>query len=282
MRSCYPAYRLRAAGYSLLAKVSRKRCFGYGIIKAHLHGKTGLEFGGPSSIFSGNHLIPIYDIVQRIDNCNFAAQTIWTMKGDVRLGRHFGKQIIAEACDVSGIADESYDFVAASHVLEHIANPLRALSEWKRILRPLGSMLLVLPHKAGTFDHRRPFTTFEHLKADFNSNVTEADLTHLEEILELHDLGLDPAAGSPGQFRQRCLQNLTKRAIHHHVFSPELAVEMFNFLNMQVLNLAVERPYHTIIHVTKLCREEEDKTHVENSAFLSREAEWRKHDPLQG
>ncbi len=81
-------------------------------------------------------------------------------------------------------------------MLEHAANPLRVLYEWKRILKNSGTILIVLPHKAATFDHRRPSTSFEHIKADFDSNVDESDLTHLDEILALHDLKLDPWAGS--------------------------------------------------------------------------------------
>ncbi len=282
MLSCYPVYRLEAAGYSLLAKITRKRCFGYATVRAYLQGKSGLEFGGPSSIFSTNHLIPIYDIVHAIDTCNFAQRTIWTAGHDhLRFGSHLGRQLIAEACGVSEIADGSYDFVAASHVLEHVANPLHALQEWKRILKPSGSILVVLPHKAGTFDRRRPFTTFDHVKTDFESNVTEADLTHLQEILELHDLELDPPAGSPEQFRERCLQNLSKRAMHHHVFSPELLVEMFSFLDMRVLNVAVERPHHIIVHVKKPNQKEQNSVALENSAFLNADARWRKQDPFR-
>ncbi len=140
---------------------------------------------------------------------------------------------------------------------------------------------MVLPHKAGTFDRRRPFTTFDHVKTDFESNVTEADLTHLQEILELHDLELDPPAGSPEQFRERCLQNLSKRAMHHHVFSPELLVEMFSFLDMRVLNVAVERPHHIIVHVKKPNQKEQNSVALENSAFLNADARWRKQDPFR-
>jgi SAM-dependent methyltransferase len=282
MVSRFPVHRLQVVGYSLLARIVRKRCFGYATMKAFLQGKSGLEFGGPSSIFLANHLVPLYDIVRAIDTCNFAQQTIWTSKKDHhQFGSHLGKQFVAEACSVSEITSESYEFVAASHVLEHVANPLCALQEWKRLLRPSGTILAVVPHKAGTFDHRRPFTTFDHVKEDFESNVTEADLTHLQEILELHDLELDPPAGSPEQFRERCLQNLLKRAMHHHVFSPEVLVEMFSFLNMRVLNVAVERPYHIIVYAMNVSHDDETAVHQENAAFRKAVAEWHYHDPFR-
>jgi SAM-dependent methyltransferase len=278
----YQVYRFQVVSSVLFAMVAQKRCFGYEVMKAYLQGKSGLEFGGPSSIFSANHLIPIYDIVRSIDTCNFVQQTIWSSKKDHhKFGSQLGKQLIAEACDASGITDESYDFVAASHVLEHVANPLRALKEWKRLLKPSGTILIVVPHKAGMFDHRRPFTTFDHIKEDFESNVTDADLTHLQEILELHDLELDPPAGSPEQFRERCLQNLSKRAMHHHVFSPEVLVEIFSFLDMRVLNIAVERPYHIIVQAKKQSQSEQNGVPGVNSAFLNAEAGWRKQGPFR-
>jgi SAM-dependent methyltransferase len=40
-----------------------------------------------------------------------------------------------------------YDFCFASHVLEHIANPLKALQGWIRIVKPGGHIILVLPEK---------------------------------------------------------------------------------------------------------------------------------------
>lgn len=261
--------------------IVRKRCFGYEAMKSHLENKSGLEFGGPSSIFTASHLIPIYHIVNSIDNVNYAQETIWTSRKDLlRFGSRFGKQLVAEAGHASVIASESYDFVAASHVLEHVANPLRALQEWKRIVKPSGTILLVLPHKANTFDHKRRFTTLDHIRSDFESNVSEADQTHLEEVLELHDTDLDPPAGSREQFRTRCLQNCSKRAMHHHVFSPELIVKMFSLLEMRVLNVAVERPYHIVVHAMKLSFGEQINVHSENGAFLNAEAEWRKHAPF--
>ncbi len=44
-----------------------------------------------------------------------------------------GIQYVRDATDLHGIPDEKYDFVVASHALEHIANPLRAVSEWTRV-----------------------------------------------------------------------------------------------------------------------------------------------------
>jgi ubiquinone/menaquinone biosynthesis C-methylase UbiE len=81
-------------------------------------------------------------------------------------------QHIVEATAMARFATASYDFVLASHVLEHIANPILALCEWKRLLKDRGVLVLLLPHKDKTFDHRRPVTTLEHLIADFKAGMT--------------------------------------------------------------------------------------------------------------
>ena len=83
-------------------------------------------------------------------------------------------------------------------MLEHVANPIKALSEWKRITS--GKIILIVPRKDFNFDHKRPITSFNHLLEDFDNDVNESDLTHLDEILSLHDLELDAPSGHLNSF----------------------------------------------------------------------------------
>ena len=48
-----------------------------------------------------------------------------------------------------------------------MANPIKALLEWKRVLRKDGVLLMILPHRDYTFDWRRPVTVVEHMKKDY-------------------------------------------------------------------------------------------------------------------
>jgi hypothetical protein len=41
----------------------------------------------------------------------------------------------------------------------------------------------------------------------YRRQTVEDDLTHLPEILELHDPTRDKSAGTPEQFRRQCLNN---------------------------------------------------------------------------
>jgi SAM-dependent methyltransferase len=213
----------------IFAKIRRRarRLWNYRRIQRALDGKRGLEIGGPSSIFSpataNGFIPPVYAIAASVDNCNFATSTTWS---DGEAGRTFrylperepGLQYIHDATDLAAIGDGAYDFLLASHILEHVANPLRALQEFHRVVKPKGSLLIAVPNQLQTFDHRRPLTTFAHLEADLAASTDESDTTHLEEILTLHDLELDKAAGSPEEFRARCLRNREARCMHHHVF----------------------------------------------------------------
>ncbi|CAF4512645.1 unnamed protein product, partial [Rotaria magnacalcarata] len=58
------------------------------------------------------------------------------------------------------------DLVLTSHILEHIANPFKALVEWIRIIRPRDVLLLVLSFKERTCDHQRVVVQLEHLIND--------------------------------------------------------------------------------------------------------------------
>lgn len=44
------------------------------------------------------------------------------------------------------LKDASFDAVVAQHLLEHIHNPIEALREWRRVLRPGGVVALVTPN----------------------------------------------------------------------------------------------------------------------------------------
>jgi SAM-dependent methyltransferase len=218
-----------------------------------LRNKRGLEIGGPSRIFQSDNLAPIYPVLASLDGCNFSNQTIW--EGQIAAGpcqykfdhnKPAGHQYISEASELQGIPEEYYDFLISSHCLEHLANPMKALKRWLAVVKPDGYLLLVVPHKEGTFDHNRPTTTLQHLTNDYHNNTQETDLTHLEEILTLHDLAMDAPAGTHEQFRARSLDNFHNRCLHHHVFDSKLVIDLFDYLNIQLIDLQAKLPYHIL------------------------------------
>ena len=200
------------------------------------HRKHGLEVGGPSAIFT-----PIYYYCSSCDGVNFSTDTVWWTKGNSESynysGIALGKMYIADAVDMHCLEDSRYDFVMSSNNLEHIANPIKALKEFTRVLKAGGSLLILVPMKDKTFDHRREYTTFEHMREDYENNIPETDLTHLPEILELHDLAMDPPAGDFENFRRRSEHNYENRCLHHHVFCEDSLRKIFDYLGLDVLAL---------------------------------------------
>lgn len=244
--------------------------------------KEGLEIGGPSGIFSRTGLLPLYPIARRVDNCTFAASTVWDTRaqdgGAFRYGgRELGRQVVAEGTDLSAFSDGAYDFILTSHMLEHTANPLGALEEWKRVLRDDGTIVLVVPHKDGTFDHRRDVTPLEHLIEDYRAATPEDDLTHLEEIVERHDISRDAGVRSRVELKQRALRNVENRCLHHHVFHSRLVVEMLDYLGLQIRSIEAQQPYHIIAVAQKVGSD----AVADNRSFLRPEAEFMRASPFE-
>jgi SAM-dependent methyltransferase len=222
-------------------------------------GKSGLEIGGPSNVFNRGGLIPLYGTVGSLDNCNFASDTIWAQHSPGRTFRFSadrapGYQYVAEGVDLNEIGDGAYEFILSSHMLEHTANPLRALCAWHRVLKPDGALILLVPDMEWTFDHRRPVTTMAHLIEDFERSTGEDDLTHMSEILRLHDLRRDPGVDSFETLRSRCQSNFETRGMHHHVFDVDLVDKLLRHSGFSVAFVRKSFEAHIIALARKVPR----------------------------
>jgi SAM-dependent methyltransferase len=202
-----------------------------GILKTIVENKVGVEIGGPS--LSGHSVI--YPAASSMDNIIFNSNTVWSQHEDTYIyyeGKT-GKVIINDAVDISSVGSDAYDFLFASHCLEHIANPLKAVSEWIRVVKNGGYLIFILPEKSQCFDHRRSVSMFSTLLTQYEKNVGEDDLSTLPEILKNHDLSMDPPAGDLGQFTKRSLDNYNNRCLHHYVYSPPLLKEICDFFHCE-------------------------------------------------
>lgn len=196
--------------------------------------KVGVEIGGPSSIFT-----PIYNVCKACDGVNFSPSTTWWKKsGEKYLAgeKILGRVIINDGTDLKDISDNAYDFAISSNNLEHIANPIKALSEMKRVVHTGGCILIIVPMKRTNFDHRRDYTDIKHLINDYLENIGENDLSHLQEVEQKHDYKLDPPCGGKESFHKRALDNYNNRCLHQHVFDVESLLTMMNFLNLEIIN----------------------------------------------
>lgn len=133
------------------------------------------------------------------------------------------------------IQSEVYDFVLSSNNLEHIANPIKAIKEFCRVLHKGGYIVVLVPIKDRTFDHNRDYTSFEHLVADYEKDIREDDLSHLPEIIEKHDYSMDIDCGGRDTFIERSKHNFENRCLHHHVFNIDVLNDLFKFSNIEII-----------------------------------------------
>ena len=94
--------------------------------------------------------------------------------------------------------------------------------------------MTIAPWKEETFDHQRKVDRMEHLINDYFNHTTEADLSHLEEIVPLHDFSRDPPAVNAEFFRERSKNNFENRGLHQHVYDHELLYYIYVCLNLNV------------------------------------------------
>jgi len=119
---------------------------------------------------------------------------------------------------LSPIADNSQDFVIASHVLEHLAEPIGFLREIHRVLRPGGVALILLPDRHQTRDRHRPPTSLSHLVDEYEAGVDEVSEAHLVEWLQNRGKPL----GNTRDEQLQTLDRFRRRSIHVHCWdAPE-------------------------------------------------------------
>jgi ubiquinone/menaquinone biosynthesis C-methylase UbiE len=226
-------------------------------LAATFQNQVGLEVGGPSELFNFKSAFPIYLFAKMIDGVNFSNHTLW--EGEIKQGNLYsyyknkkGFQFIGEASELNNVNDASYDFVLSCHSLEHVANPIKALKDWHRVIKQHGRLVLVLPNKEFTFDHNRPITSLEHLIEDFNNNTTESDTTHFEEVIALHDFTYDAFVKSKEDLIKRTAANIENRAVHHHVFNLELIKAMLGYCGFEMIHQQTYPPFHLVSVAQKM------------------------------
>jgi SAM-dependent methyltransferase len=140
---------------------------------------------------------------------------------DVADGSTFTTPDVIANLDVdrlSALTDESQDFVIASHLLEHLANPLAQLEDMHRVLKRGGVALIFLPDRRYTFDRQRSPTPLDHLMADYRDHVTVVSDEHLED--HLRKTGVWQESWTEEDRRREFAFN-RDRSIHVHCWSED-------------------------------------------------------------
>lgn len=121
----------------------------------------------------------------------------------------------------------SLDGLVASHVIEHVANPLEVIAEFSRVLRVGGKLLLVVPDRSRTFDAMRMPTPFSVPLAKYRAGVTEVDEASIREFCEaIYNQPPIHPREVRGWYNPKLLDAARfalhrRRTIHVHAWSPE-------------------------------------------------------------
>ncbi len=182
--------------YDALSAIRHKFKYVYpesALAHQYLDGLKGIEIGAGAFNPFGLNTLNI--------NCTLDDPTVYDYQSYemTLLGQSVKVDMVALG-DVLPFADNQWDFVLNSHVVEHFYDPIQALSEWYRIIRPGGYLFIVVPHKERTFDKARPRTT-------------------LQELIDRH------AEGIPNK----------PAAMHHCVWIAEDFLELCNYLKLPVV-----------------------------------------------
>jgi predicted SAM-dependent methyltransferase len=175
-----------------------------GYLRTRLHGR-GVEIGGLWRKFK----VPSGAKVWYVDHLSAPD-----------LARHY-REVSGNIVAPDIIADAEFlplralDFIIASHVLEHLPSPLRALKSWYEALRGGGTLLLKVPDKRFTFDRNRRRTSLQHLIEELE-NPAQIDIReHFADWVENVN-GRQPGS----EEYERELRGLMEQnySIHYHTW----------------------------------------------------------------
>jgi SAM-dependent methyltransferase len=123
---------------------------------------------------------------------------------------------------MEGIPRDSLDFVISAHVLEHLHDPLGALTRQLECLKRGGILLFAVPDKRHTWDKDRPVTSLKHFEADFLDGGASTLLdAYVEHLTYVHPL-LAGVTLSPQQISEQARAAMEQlQDIHFHTWTTE-------------------------------------------------------------
>jgi predicted SAM-dependent methyltransferase len=194
-------------------------------LQPYFENKIGICIGGRLRWVFQNYLIT----AEKTVNVNVIAED--GQKND----------FITDASDLYFAGSNKFDFVCSSHVLEHLTNPIKAVMEWKRVIKPDGMLYCGVPDKRFTFDHKRKRTTMQHIMDDFKKNVPQREEKHIHEAL--FDINYKLAGMNKAQHQKFIEQydnssKKTNKSIyqpHVHVYTKEDVTALFRVCRMTIV-----------------------------------------------
>lgn len=146
----------------------------------YLDGKKGIEIGGSYHNQFGLDTL-------NVSNSTPGVETPFTREEMQACGNVLPIDVVADACDLP-FEDESLGFVINSHVLEHIFDPIKAINEWMRVIKPGGYIFMIIPHKERMFDKDRPRTELSELIDRHNGLIEDPNVDFHHNVWITNDI----------------------------------------------------------------------------------------------
>ena len=133
----------------------------------YLDGLEGIEIGGSAHNSFGLN-------TKNVDYTDNMEQVFKKMEVDL-CGEAMPVDIVAEG-DNLPLEDNSVDFVISSHVIEHFFDPIKALKEWYRVIKPGGYIFTICPKQDADPLETRPRTKLEELIKRHSGEMKREDV----------------------------------------------------------------------------------------------------------
>jgi 2-polyprenyl-3-methyl-5-hydroxy-6-metoxy-1,4-benzoquinol methylase/glycosyltransferase involved in cell wall biosynthesis len=178
------------------------------LAKRYLRGR-GAEFGALQNPLSA----PAKTRVFYVDELSYAAAR---RRYPELEGQALVRPSVLSNVEQLALRSHSLDFAIANHLLEHARDPIRALRELVRVVRPGGVVFAAVPDVGNPLDRGRPVTPPDHLVADHDQRDQRArtDLDHYREAITSAHPEMGPAE-LEALIRER---TAIAESIHFHTF----------------------------------------------------------------
>ena len=198
---------------------------------------SGLEIGSLHSRLDIDANVRVVDFIDDKtlkenykDDPNVNVDNIWPV------------DIVTNAWNLSSIDDNSVDFVASSHVLEHLPNPGVAIEEWIRVVKPGGIVFFIVPDMRYTFDKKRKLTPVEELFKKYKSKTDKVPHEAYEEFVTL--------TYEDTKYSKESIDDMYKDQdnIHVHTFTEESLIEFCDGLS-KMFNFTITKHLRDDMHI---------------------------------
>jgi SAM-dependent methyltransferase len=156
------------------------------------------------------------------------------------------------------LADESQDFVIASHFLEHCEDPIGTLRTHLRVLRAGGILLFALPDRRQGVDKSRRATPLDHIVADHERGPEASRTQHYYDWVSLVDVPLGRVGADQVDAHARALEHHGS-SIHFHCWTrDEFLVQLREIARRYDLPVAVSEHranrHEYLVALRRTCR----------------------------